>query len=121
MKKFMVALISMVLMISLTACGGSKNTNPDLIGDWNMYDTSGNVIVEFTFTDKQMSMGGTVKRYEVSDDGLSLIVFDSDDDKEGRSTQFMVDGDILKIEGDTLYRVGSESESEFLDSLENAA
>lgn len=121
MKKIMVAMILMVFMISMVACGGSKNSNPDLLGDWNMYGTDGTIVAEFTFTDKQMSMGGMVKRYEVSDDGLSLIVFDNDDDKEGRSTQFMVDGDILKIEGDTLYRVGSESESEYLDSLENAA
>ena len=120
MKKFLAVLVAVITLLSLPGCGdksSSLNEPNQLIGTWILYNEA--ETTEIIFSEVQMSMSGMVKKYTVSEDGTSIIIFDNDVDKTGRSTQFMITGDVLQLEGDTLYRSGSDAEKEFLNSRDS--
>ena len=113
MKRGIFVLLAIVICVSFVLVGCDDGKDNPLIGTWNMYD-SNKEKTEVTFTKNQVTMFGTVKKYEISEDGTEVIIKDSDGTE--RSAQFLVVGDVLTMEGDTLYRSGSAAEKEFLDS-----
>ena len=53
MKKLTVAFLTIILAISLCACGG-ENIEKDILGDW--YNANDDTVVTFTFTEEKCEL-----------------------------------------------------------------
>lgn len=135
MKKFMAGLLALVMVLSLTACGGNKNEK-SIVGTWHIVDeeteTEYGLGIEFT-KDGKLRYGlteeiltgladGDAKDAKEALDGLDMLLsieykIKSDTEmeitasamfglaKESDTISYQLDGDTLTFDGATYTRV----------------